>query len=93
MEAAKEEVAKPFPKEAEYQEKMERVAELDAMLSVNPAELSENRQQKDNIAKPKKDITSHEEHPSLMATLRKNQKSISRMHTGKSKMHKMEMAL
>ena len=49
MEAAKEAIHKPFPQEAEYQEKIAKLAELDAILNTDDTEVSTDANEHENI--------------------------------------------
>ena len=47
MEAAKEELGKPFPQEQELAEKLERLNELNAILNIDGNEISSDRERDD----------------------------------------------
>lgn len=51
LETAQEEAAKPFPKEKELQEKMERLAELNSLLNMDEKEMPQNQEKEvDQVA-------------------------------------------
>lgn len=51
LETAQEEAAKPFPKEKELQEKMERLAELNSLLNMDEKEMPQDQEKEvDQVA-------------------------------------------
>lgn len=65
MESARQEVGKPFPQEAELQDKSARLAELDAMLSMDAQNDAQERQEQE----PEKDVAVGKR-PSVLAALK-----------------------
>lgn len=82
LEAAKEDVAKPFPKEEEFQKKQTRLMELDALLSMDmredvEPELTEDAEERPEEGVPFRSIEPGADRPSLIGRLREKQRIVS----------------